>query len=104
MSPDPTKPIVVRSDVHSEVARSSGLLALVRVALMLVLWVCGFVGFLVAPLLVLAVAGILGVTWIAFRNRGRGNHRALEAGKPAPSAHRFGASFPGHADASGDAA
>ncbi|MBJ7472162.1 MAG: hypothetical protein JHD16_12725 [Solirubrobacteraceae bacterium] len=63
-----------------------GLVIFAKVALILGLWVIGFIAFLVAPLLVLLVAWVVGLAILAVRHRGRDSAPAA----PAPGSHRFG--------------
>lgn len=63
-----------------------GLVVFARVAVILGLWVVGFVAFLLAPLLVLLVAWVVGLAVLAVRHRGRDTPSA----GPAAGTHRFG--------------
>ncbi len=64
-----------------------GLVVFARVALILGLWVVGFIAFLLAPLLVLLAAWVIGLAVLAVRHRGRDT--PATTGTPAGT-HRFG--------------
>lgn len=64
-----------------------GLVVFARVAVILGLWVVGFIAFLLAPLLVLLVAWVVGLAILALRHRGRSE--STPVGPPAGT-HRFG--------------
>lgn len=67
-----------------------GLLVFLRVAVILVAWVLAFVAFLLAPLVVLAVAWALGFAVLAVR-RGRRDRSAAPSRALPAGTHRFGA-------------
>lgn len=68
-----------------------GLFTLVKVVLILALWAAGFIAFLTAPLLVLAIAAAIGFGWLALRRTKQ--EEAVHATTPrsGPRSHQFGA-------------
>lgn len=66
-----------------------GLVVFARVAVILGLWVVGFIAFLLAPLLVLLVAWVVGMAVLAIRHRGRSTASGAPAA-PTAGTHRFG--------------
>lgn len=69
--------------------RGSGILVFAKVALMLAVWVVGFIAFLMAPLFLLAAAWIVGLAILALRHRSSGHE---VSGPPEEEqTHRFGA-------------
>lgn len=76
----------------------SGVLVLARVAVILAAWVAMFIAFLVAPLLVLGLAWLVGLAALALRHRGGHADRGGTV-EPGPDTYRFGAA----AGSAGDA-
>ncbi|UUY06039.1 hypothetical protein LRS13_11145 [Svornostia abyssi] len=65
-----------------------------RVAAILLAWVAAFIAFLVAPVLVLVVAWLIGLAILAVRHRGGHAQTPLDQA-PAPETYRFGAGASG---------
>lgn len=61
-----------------------------RVAAILLAWVAAFIAFLVAPVLVLVVAWLIGLAILALRHRGSHARTPLDH-EPTAETHRFGA-------------
>lgn len=71
-----------------------GLFSMVRVIVILALWAAGFIAFLSAPLLVLAVAWGLAFAWMAMRRTKREQSTPAATAPTGPRSYQFGSSVP----------
>lgn len=68
-----------------------GLAVTLKVLVLLALWAAAFIAFLMAPLIVLGVAWIVGLAALALRHRGGARGPGPAAANRSPQPHRFGA-------------
>lgn len=78
------------SSAHQPTTGVGGFFATIKVLALLALWAAAFIAFLMAPLIVLGAAWIIGLAILALRQRGHGS-RATGGAARAPQPHRFGA-------------